>query len=102
MSPGSTIAVEPATAMSSGRRASITFMATDARKKSGPPLPGRAVRVPLYCLSAKDGKLIWKTDNIGFSHSPVLGDESPHRAWLQRLAASIRELATGKLAIVGQ
>jgi outer membrane protein assembly factor BamB len=29
----------------------------------------------LACLSAADGKLVWKTDNVSFSHSPVLGDD---------------------------
>jgi outer membrane protein assembly factor BamB len=73
---GQTLAVEPATGKvlwSSGEYHIHGYGRPAGR--DGKLFLGGQAGAPLSCVSAKDGKLVWKTENVSFSHSPVLGEE---------------------------
>jgi outer membrane protein assembly factor BamB len=50
---------------------------------------------PMYCVSARDGKLRWQADNVSYSHHPALGEDY----FVVRGYGGhgiLRDLATGK------
>src|SRR5262249_22173389 len=36
---------------------------------------GGQISAPMYCISAKDGKLKWQAENVSYSHQPALGED---------------------------
>lgn len=73
---GSTIAVEPA----SGK---VLWTSTDYHvhgygrpaARGGLLYLGGQAGAPMYCVSAKDGSLKWKANNVSYSHQPALGED---------------------------
>ncbi|MBL8792372.1 MAG: PQQ-binding-like beta-propeller repeat protein [Planctomycetia bacterium] len=96
---GSTIAVEPA----SGK---LLWTSTDYHVhgygrpsgKDGLLYLGGQSGAPMYCISAKDGKLKWQADKVYYSHHPALGEDY----FVVRGYGGhgiVRDLATGKPVI---
>lgn len=96
---GSTIAVEPATGK-------ILWTSTDYHvhgygrpaARDGHLYLGGQSDAPMYCVSAKDGKLKWQADRISYSHNPALGEDY----FVTRsygASGLVRDLATGKPVI---
>jgi outer membrane protein assembly factor BamB len=93
---GSTIAVEPATGK-------VLWTSTEYHvhgygrpaARDGHLYLGGQSGAPMYCLSAKDGKLKWEADKISYSHHPALGEDyfvvRGYGAY-----GTVRDLATGK------
>jgi outer membrane protein assembly factor BamB len=73
---GSTIAVEPATGK-------VLWTSTEYHvhgygrpaARDGHLYLGGQSGAPMYCVSAKDGKLKWQVDNVSYSHHPALGED---------------------------
>src|SRR5262249_19992443 len=96
---GSTIAVEPATGK-------VLWTSTDYHVHGyGPPAArdghlylGGQSGAPMYCVSARNGKLKWQADNVSYSHHPALGEDY----FVVRGYGGdgiVRDLATGKAVI---
>src|SRR5262245_53179918 len=73
---GSTIAVEPATGK-------VLWTSTEYHvhgygrpaAKDGHLYLGGQSGAPMYCISAKNGKLKWQADRVSYSHHPALGED---------------------------
>lgn len=96
---GATIAVEPASG-------NILWTSTDYHVhgygrpagRDGLLYLGGQSGAPMYCISAKDGKLKWEADKISYSHHPALGEDY----FVVRGYGGhgvVRNLATGKPVI---
>jgi outer membrane protein assembly factor BamB len=94
--PGGTVAVDPATGK-------VIWKTTDYHVhgygrpagRDGFLYLGGQSGAPMYCISAKDGSLNWKADNVSYSHQPALGEDY----FVVRGYGGygiVRELGTGK------
>jgi outer membrane protein assembly factor BamB len=93
---GSTIAVEPATGK-------VIWTSTEYHvhgygrpaARDGHLYLGGQISAPMYCISAKDGKLKWQAENVSYSHQPALGEDYlVVRGYDGH--GFVRDLATGK------
>jgi outer membrane protein assembly factor BamB len=99
---GATIAVEPATGK-------VLWTSTDYHvyaygrpaARDGHLYLGGYSGAPMYCISAKDGKLKWQADVGHYSHHPALGEDY---FVVRGYGGSglVRDLATGKPVIRDQ
>jgi outer membrane protein assembly factor BamB len=96
---GSTIAVEPATGkvLWTSTEYHVHGYGRPAARDGHLYLGGQA-SAPMYCISARDGKLKWQADNVSYSHHPALGEDY----FVVRGYGGegiVRDLATGKPVI---
>ncbi|MGE3804258.1 MAG: PQQ-binding-like beta-propeller repeat protein [Gemmataceae bacterium] len=96
---GSTIAVDPATGklLWTSKEYHVHGYGRPAARDGLLYLGGQS-GAPMYCISAKDGKLKWEADKVSYSHQPALGEDY----FVVRGYGGhgiVRDLATGKPVI---
>ena len=68
------------------------------RRADGRLYLGGQSGAPMSCVTAKDGSLKWKVDNVSYSHHPALGEDYLSCA-ATGATGIVRDLATGKPVI---
>jgi outer membrane protein assembly factor BamB len=74
--PGGTVAIDPKTGKVLWRSSEyhIHGYGRPAGRDGRLYLGGQS-GAPMFCLSARDGRLLWKVDRVSYSHSPALGQD---------------------------